>query len=395
MRLRTAHGIQPGKKFMTTAGDTAQKPVSKPDILVVDDTPANLRLLSEMLKAQGYKPRLVPSGKLALKAARAIPPDLILLDIRMPEMDGYEVCERLKADPDMKEIPVIFLSALDETANKVRAFAAGGVDYITKPFQVEEVLARVETHLSLRRQTRQLEESFAALQRLENMRDNLTHMVVHDMRSPLGVIGGFLSLLESYEAGNLSSNGLQFIREARHSIDELVEMVNSMLDVSKLEAGRLKLHCTECDLEILARAVLRRYEPIRGARRLILDAPGDPLKPRADAGLISRVMQNLAGNAFNYTAADGSIRIALSREGQDARIAVTDDGPGIPPPYHDKVFEKFFQVEDLNAKVGTGLGLAFCKLAVELHGGRIGVESESGYGSTFWFTLPLPDGTKD
>ena len=361
----------------------------KPDILVVDDTPANLRLLSEMLKSQGYKPRLVPSGKLALNAARAIPPDLILLDIRMPEMDGYEVCERLKADPQLKETPVIFLSALDETANKVKAFAAGGVDYITKPFRLEEVLARVETHLSLRRQTRQLEESYAALQRLENMRDNLTHMVVHDMRSPLAVIGGFLSLLESFEAGNLSANGLQFIREARHSIDELVEMVTSMLDVSKLEAGRLKLHRTASDLASLARDVLRRFEPIRGARRLVLDAPADPLILPVDAGLISRVMQNLAGNAFNYTAADGSIRIAVSRAGPHARIAVTDDGPGIPPAYHDRIFEKFVQVEDLNAKVGTGLGLAFCKLAVEIHGGRIGVQSEVGKGSTFWFTLPL------
>lgn len=374
--------------------DISGKPVAQPDILVVDDTPANLRLLSEMLKAQGYKPRLVPSGKLALSAAQAIPPDLILLDIRMPEMDGYQVCERLKADPNLKDTPVIFLSALDETGNKVKAFAAGGVDYIIKPFQVAEVLARVETHLSLRRQTRQLEESYAALKHLENMRDNLTHMVVHDMRSPLGVIGGFLSLLESYEAGNLSTNGLQFIREARHSIDELVEMVNSMLDVSKLEAGRMRLHRIESDLGSLAQAVLRRFEPIRGARRLVLDTPLDPVKLPVDAGLISRVMQNLAGNAFNYTAANGSIRIAVSRTAAEARVAVTDNGPGIPAAYHDKIFEKFVQVEDLNAKVGTGLGLAFCKLAVEIHGGRIGVESEVGHGSTFWFTLPLAGETR-
>lgn len=307
----------------------------------------------------------------------------------MPEMDGYEVCERLKGDAALKEIPVIFLSAVGETANKVRAFAAGGVDYITKPFQVEEVLARVETHLSIRRQTRELEASYAELKHLENMRDNLTHMVVHDMRSPLAVIGGFLSLLESQEAGHLSSNGVQFIREARHSIDELVEMVSSMLDVGKLEAGRMKLHRTECDLRSLARHVLHRFEPVRGGRRLVLEAPGEPVRLPADAGLITRVMQNLAGNAFNYTAADGSIRIIITREGREARVAIADNGPGVPAAYHEKIFEKFVQVEDLNAKVGTGLGLAFCKLAVEIHGGRIGVESEIGKGSTFWFTLPL------
>jgi signal transduction histidine kinase len=376
---------------MTPAAESS----SKPDILVVDDTPANLRLLSEMLKSHGYRPRVVPSGKLALKAARAIPPDLILLDIRMPEMDGYEVCERLKAEASMRETPIIFLSALSETVNKVRAFAVGGVDYITKPFQVEEVLARVATHLSLRRQRRQLEESYAALKRLEAMRDNLTHMVVHDMRSPLAVIGGFLSLLESYEAANLSPNGLQFIRESRHSIDELVEMINSMLDVSKLEAGGMKLHRTACDLGALAREVLHRFDPIRGARQLVLDAPANPVKVPGDAGLISRIMQNLAGNAFNYTSAAGSIRIAISRVGRQARVTVTDDGPGIPAGYHTKIFEKFVQVEDLNAKLGTGLGLAFCKLAVEIHGGCIGVDSEIGKGSTFWFTLPLDAGDID
>ena len=156
----------------------------------------------------------------------------------------------------------------------------------------------------------------------------------------------------------------------------------------------MRLHRIESDLGSLAQAVLRRFEPIRGARQLVLDTPCDPVKLPVDAGLISRVMQNLAGNAFNYTAANGSIRIAVSRTGAEARVAVSDNGPGIPAAYHDKIFEKFVQVEDLNAKVGTGLGLAFCKLAVEIHGGRIGVESEVGHGSTFWFTLPLADETR-
>ena len=139
--MRISHDSLYSKRRMGNAMTPAAESSSKPDILVVDDTPANLRLLSEMLKSHGYRPRVVPSGKLALKAARAIPPDLILLDIRMPEMDGYEVCERLKAEASMRETPIIFLSALSETVNKVRAFAVGGVDYITKPFQVEEVLA--------------------------------------------------------------------------------------------------------------------------------------------------------------------------------------------------------------------------------------------------------------
>jgi DNA-binding response OmpR family regulator len=140
------------------------------EILIVDDTPANLRLLSGMLDKQGYKVRLAPNSRLALKSAQAIPPDLILLDIRMPGMDGYEVCERLKADPRTRDTPIIFISALDQTGDKVKAFTFGGVDYVTKPFQVEEVLARVETHLALRHLHRQLQATNAELaRRLEEL----------------------------------------------------------------------------------------------------------------------------------------------------------------------------------------------------------------------------------
>ena len=165
-----------------------------PNVIVVDDTPANLQLLTGMLKERGYKVRPVPSGKLALQAAKNDPPDLILLDIMMPEMDGYEVCERLKADEKLREIPVIFISALNETMDKVRAFGVGGVDYVTKPFQFEEVDARVRTHLELQRQRRKLKENYEQLRRLEELRDNLVHMIVHDLRNPLTGISGFLDL---------------------------------------------------------------------------------------------------------------------------------------------------------------------------------------------------------
>jgi two-component system sensor histidine kinase/response regulator len=154
-------------------------------ILVVDDTPANLRLLTGMLKEQGYRVRPAPNGRLALQAVRAEAPDLILLDINMPEMNGYETCEALKADEAYADIPVIFISALTETSDKIQAFQTGGVDYVTKPFQFEEVQARVEAHLTLFRLKRELEEKYRQLKELEQLRDSLTHMIVHDLRSPL------------------------------------------------------------------------------------------------------------------------------------------------------------------------------------------------------------------
>jgi signal transduction histidine kinase len=361
----------------------------KPNILLVDDTPANLRLLSEMLGQRGYKLRPAPSGKLALRAAQALPPDLILLDIRMPEMDGYEVCKRLKADPALQEIPIIFLSALSETADKLKAFAGGGVDYITKPFQLEEVLARVETHLEIRRQKRELEESYESLRRLECLRDSLTHMIVHDMRTPLLLMGDFLTLLEKSEAENLSKNGAKFVLQARRAIYGLVDMVNSMLDVSKMEAGEMKLNPSRCQLNALIQATVSEFELSEDSPSISLDAPKRPVEVSVDTALITRVMRNLLGNALPFASGHGSVRVGISSTNRNARVTVTDDGPGIRAEYHEKIFEKFGQVEGIHAATGTGLGLAFCKFAIKLHGGQIGVESELGKGSTFWFTLPI------
>jgi two-component system sensor histidine kinase/response regulator len=178
--------------------DTVLSHQEAPDILVVDDTPANLELLFGMLKDSRYKIRAAISGELALQAARNDPPDLVLLDITMPVMDGYEVCRRLKADEKLKDIPVIFLSALNEPMDKVKAFGIGGADYITKPFQLEEVRVRMETQIELRRQKHALQESYDKLRELEEMRDDLTHLIIHDLRTPLTCIRGYLELIEKH-----------------------------------------------------------------------------------------------------------------------------------------------------------------------------------------------------
>ncbi|MFZ2655512.1 MAG: response regulator [Victivallales bacterium] len=208
------------------------------NILIVDDTPANLLLLDKMFADRGYKTRSVLSGKLALQAARSEPPDLILLDINMPEMNGYEVCEQFKADAKLKDIPVIFISALSETIDKIKAFAVVGVDYVTKPFQLEEVDARVRTHLELRRlrlelerQNRRLQENYDHLGKLEDLQDKLTHMFVHDMRLPLIGVTGYLETLEMDAGRKLDSNELEILRKARNNGLVLVGMINSLMDV--------------------------------------------------------------------------------------------------------------------------------------------------------------------
>ena len=188
-------------------------------VLVVEDTIENLRLLSELLGAQGYEVRAVTNGRQAIQAVEREPPDLILLDINMPELNGYEVCRHLKAQERSKDVPVIFITALTDTVDKVRAFDAGGVDYVTKPFQIEEVLARVKTHIALRRAQAELADSYTRLRAVEQLRDDLVHMVVHDLRSPLSALLINLRLLES--AATLGDDDRQILQSAVGSAEAI------------------------------------------------------------------------------------------------------------------------------------------------------------------------------
>jgi signal transduction histidine kinase len=359
-------------------------------ILVVDDTPANLQMLVGLLNDRGYRPRPVASGRLALQAAKNDPPDLILLDIGMPEMNGYQVCERLKADPQLCDIPVIFISAHTETDDKVQAFRAGGVDYVTKPFQIEEVQARVAVQLELRRQRRLLKENNDELRRLEKLRDDLVHMIVHDLRSPLSAISGYLGLALRAGRGEISPGILHDIEDALKATSKMTSMVNAVLDASMLEGGRMKLKIGSCDLGLVVEEVVAGLRVIAEDRRLVIGPRRGNTTATADKEIVARVVQNLVSNALKFTPAGGEIRIGVDPDEGGVRIWVADDGPGILPEHRDKIFEKFGRVETRGADRvrGMGLGLTFCKLAVEAHGGRIGVGGEAGTGSVFWFIVP-------
>jgi signal transduction histidine kinase len=358
-----------------------------PNLLIVDDSPANLDLLSDLFRDKGFRVSPVPSGQRALQAARHEPPDLILLDIQMPDLDGYEVCARFKADPDLQAIPVIFISALDDAIDKVKAFGAGAVDYIAKPFQFEEVEARVRTHLALRRHERQLEANLRRLQTLEHLRDSLVHMIVHDLRSPVSGISLALELLQaSPQPEPVVAAAL--LRAAAEAANSLKAMITQLLDISRLEAGQMPIKKEARDLGRTLQATVTSLATLLGPRRVSLHTPELCLAAYDDE-IVGRVVTNLLTNACKFTRPDGEIRLAVARQAECARVTVTDTGRGIAPQYHQKIFEKFDQAELRQERLGTGLGLAFCKLAVEAHGGQIGVESEPGRGSTFWFTLPV------
>lgn len=360
------------------------------DLLLVDDTPANLELLSYMLKVRGYRPRLAQSGAAALEACAAAPPELVLLDINMPGMDGYEVCRRLKAAEGLKDIPVIFLSALEETADKVRAFEAGGVDYICKPFRAEEVEARVKAQLQLRRQQLQLKRNYEQLRQLERQRDGLAHMVVHDLRSPLSAIRSYLDFFGRDAAGALPPQALEDLAEARKAVEVMMRLIGDILDISKMESGKMNLSLADCDAQAMAENVVREMNCLSGRRRLEAE-PGGAAPLKADAELLGRVLKNLVSNALKYAPSEGGyVRLRAATAPGGVRVTVENNGPDIPAEFHLSIFEKFGQVNAAGARqpYSTGLGLSFCKLAVEAHGGRIGVESSPGKPTVFWFEMP-------
>jgi signal transduction histidine kinase len=308
-------------------------------------------------------------------------------------MDGYEVCAELKNDPSLSRIPVIFISAYGETMDKMRAFGAGGVDYITKPFQVEEVEARVAVHLQLRRQQRDLEVLLAKQHDLEAMRDTMVHMIVHDLRAPLTAVFNYLDLVREQEAGFISIESMQNLDLAMKASRWMVQMVNVLLDASKIESGQMTLRLVECDVgDLLAEAI--------DAIRSLADEKNIVFRPVhlrgvVDRDIIARVVQNLVSNAVKLTPPGGDVKVTVEIRGRRLRIEVRDHGPGIAAEHHPKIFEKFGQLDSSvrQSVPSSGLGLYFCKLAVDAHGGHIGVDSDVGKGSVFWFELPIAGST--
>jgi len=339
-----------------------------------------------VLGNQDYDLRAFTNGPAALVAAEQEPPDLILLDISMPEMNGYEVCARLKAYPSLASIPVIFSSAHTATSDKVAAFACGGVDYITKPIQPGEVKARVRAQLQLFHHQRNLSEKLAHIRRLEEMRDSLTHMIAHDMRTPIGSISVALELLQQQipAPDDRTRRTLDIVEQ---NTTALMRMVDQMLDMSRMESGQMPLHLARFNLAAQIQHLINSLALLESPGRVVLKL-AQSVDVVADCELVNRVVTNLVENALKFSRAGQPVTLAVTGDSEWARVAVTDQSEGISKADREKVFDKFVQLAGPRRKAGTGLGLAFCKLAVEAHGGVIGVDSEAGQGSIFWFKLP-------
>lgn len=412
------------------------------NVLIVDDTRANLRLLEDLLTEQGYHVRPAPNGRWALTAAQTTPPDLILLDIMMPEMDGYEVCRHLKADERTCEIPIIFISAVNETVDKVKAFSIGGIDYITKPFQAEEVLARVRTHLTISKLQKGLQEKNDRLQEeitkrqqveetLRQKNDELTHTlhvlkttqeqlieskkmaalggvvagVAHEINTPIGVGVTAASTLENktediltqYKAGTLKGADVKAYLSSASRSSQLIltnllraqELVQSFKQVA---VDQTNLTSRTFAIKGYIEKVLLSLEPKlkRTSHQIVIDGEEDVMIT-SFPGAFSQLITNLVINSLTHaypTGKAGLLHFEFHQTGERILMTYSDDGCGIPPENQEKIFEPFFTTA--RSEGGTGLGLHIVyNLVMQTLKGTLQCESRLGEGTTFIFTLPV------
>jgi signal transduction histidine kinase len=358
-------------------------------ILVADDEEKNRMLLRDILEAQGHQVAFAEDGQQAIEKAFANQQDVVVLDVMMPKMNGYEVCRQLRTDARTAHLPILMVTALTDRADRLKGIQAGANDFLAKPIDAEEIRLRVKNAVLAKHLYDKVQDDYARLKELENLRDNLTHMIVHDMRSPLMSVSGAYDIIMD-EQDRLSSTQKEFLIMGRHASRELIEMVTSLLDVSRMEAGQMPLNRIPCDIRSIALASVDSMTVLARKRKLTLSVTGDSVSADVDHDIILRIFSNLLGNAIKFSPANGAIGIDISSTSTDVRVTVTDQGYGIPSEYQQRIFEKFGQVKcrKENKMYSTGLGLTFCKMAVEAHGGQIGVVSRVDEGSRFWFTLP-------
>jgi two-component system sensor histidine kinase/response regulator len=373
--------VSPGSRSIESTGG---------NVLVVDDEPRNVQLLQDLLEVHGYAVRTASDGEQALGLARKRIPDAILLDVMMPRLSGFDVCRTLKADRSTAMIPVLLVTSLDARQDRLEGMGAGANDFITKPIDSADLLLRVRNAVATKRLHDEVTSQFRKLQELEAARDTLTHMIVHDLRSPLTGLQGYLDLLRMAVAASSYDEVLEYARDANATAARLKEMVSQVLDVSRMEAGQMPVSAQATDLIELIPAAVAALGPPPSGVRVVYGLPHPPVMVSCDPDLMSRVLANLVGNAFKFTPRNGEVHVGLEACDGRARITVADTGPGIAPEHQEMIFEKFAQAPlgRSGAARSTGLGLTFCKLAVEAHGGRIGVESANGGGARFWVDLP-------
>ncbi len=362
-----------------------------PKILIIDDIAENIKVVANVLKKNSFNISYAQSGKAGIEKANKVLFDLILLDIMMPEMDGFEVCKEFKKDIRTKDIPVIFLTAKTDEDSLKKGFEAGGVDFITKPFKTNELLARVNTHIQLKLVQEQLSKTNEEIQASNKNKDKLLSIIAHDLRNPFSVLITFSKLIMDSIDEFSKVDILTYMKSFYQTSKQGYALLDNLLKWSKSQTGKTEIKPEKLNMYELAEETVTLLNSQAFNKKITLEnnVP-EGIRAFADINMILTVLRNLVSNAIKFTNTEGKVMISGKKLNNTVHINIIDNGVGI----HPVDIEKLFRIDIKHStsgtvgERGTGLGIILCKEFIEKNNGELSVKSELKNGSTFSFSLP-------
>ena len=359
-------------------------------ILVVDDNVTNLKVVNEILADCDYEVFFASSGERALEIVSRVTPDLILLDVMMPEMNGFETCKRLKETADSSDIPVIFITALNDSENLVKGFNAGAVDYVTKPFNRAELLARIKTHIELREMQQEIVDKNARLEDALKFKNQVISMASHELRRPLTMIIMLAQMIERTCKKESLDTAVKDCQTISQQVKAATNMLNEFILMAKSELQKVRFRPTSVNVKELCAEVIDAAKLLPNAKHEVIfkfDSPIEVIK--ADPILLKHILENLISNAIKYSPEADSVDFFFDSDSEIATFTIRDYGIGIPKKNQVTLFDAFVRADNASDFEGCGLGLSIVKQFVEMHGGTITFSSIEGKGSTFIVKLPI------
>ncbi|MCH5310187.1 MAG: hybrid sensor histidine kinase/response regulator [Prevotella sp.] len=361
-------------------------------ILIVDDVMSNVLLLKILLTKETFQICTANNGTGCIEMAKSEKPDLILLDVMMPDISGFEAASILKKDEETKDIPIIFLTALNTPADLVKGFEVGANDFLTKPFNKEELLMRVRQQISLVDAKRTIVKQNAELRATLMNRDKMYSVIAHDLRSPMASIRMVLNLVvASMSREQVGPELFELLDKANRESEEVHDLLDNLLKWTKSQTNRINVVLQDLDLNDIIPGVVDIFDMVAATKKIKLDLhhTNEPLMVRADNDMLKTVVRNFLSNAIKFSPEDSTIEIIMSTEGDFAKVSVRDHGVGIAADRIDTIFHKGDTTYGTGGEEGSGLGLQLCQDFARKNGGDVSVESVEGEGSTFSVLIPL------
>ncbi|MEO3408516.1 hybrid sensor histidine kinase/response regulator [Mucilaginibacter sp. CAU 1740] len=362
-------------------------------ILIVDDKPENLIAMRKTLESRGFQTDTALSGELALKKALKQAYDLIILDVQMPEMDGFEVAEAMSGHSKTKDIPIIFLSAVNVSKEFItKGYASGGRDYLVKPFDTDILVLKIQTFIKLSRMQRSLQEEIERRKEAENKKNEFISIASHELNTPLTSVKGYLQLAGLSLAKGKAEEATTFVERSKKQVDKLNGLVADLLDTTKIEAGKLKFNYTHFGFAALLQNAIDNISQVYTGKNItVTGASLENISVYGDENRLEQVLLNYLSNAIKYAPDSDHVTVDISLAANNhIKIGVTDYGIGISPDRQKQLFDKFYRVEENSHRFqGLGMGLYICAEIIKRHQGTYGVKSEPGKGSTFHFCIPI------